>query len=143
MASRLKKVNVYDARIDALFNTGEPAGRDAVTTTELIKAEAIRKSPKRTTELARSHYSSYLRNGRFLGRGFVGNTAEHSLWVHGGTIGPIRPTTSDFMPVPRFKGGPAKRHGAPASMLRPRASVSGQRANPWILRAADTVLSTR
>lgn len=151
-------VQVYDSRIDSLFNRGGDVEKDARETKRLILVEAVKTAPKRRGDLAKEHKDGgWLRTGKLLGRGYVDNVSSYAAAVHEGTLGlRIVPTHSLAMPIPKVKGGPAKRHGAPSKFLFPvgpgvdkkgngfpKKSVAGQRANPWLLRAADKVLSRR
>lgn len=109
-------------------------------------------APRRSGTLAASHrYRGFLYRGRYKVGTRVENTAPHALWVHEGTTGPIRPTRGKYLVVPKNRGvaplgtqtylarnvrgqlGPAK---SPYGFLR---SVRGQRSQPWLREAGETV----
>jgi hypothetical protein len=139
--SRLGKVKVYDAKLHSMFaGSGEVGEETRKMTAEIMRvAKSPGYVPVRTGELRKKHYTNFLRSGRLLARGYVGNTAPHADWVYSGTKGPILPKGT-YLVVPRGRGRPSKRHGAPMKFLSLRRSVRGQRANHWIERAADSVL---
>ena len=56
--------------------------------------------------------------------------AEHGLWVHEGTRGPITPKTSKYLRLPAYGGHPT---------IFTR-SVRGQRGNPFLADALDEVM---
>lgn len=125
------RVTIYDRNLDRLFLPGgdawdwmERVGREHVSM-------AIIEAPKRTMNLARQHnlaLTPYRRGVRYS----VGNYADYAEYVHGGTIGPILPHGGDWL-------GPLAPWGVyPGGYIR---EASGQRANPWIERAADIVLA--
>lgn len=89
-------------------------------------------APIRSGTIKRSHNLALTPVGSTGVRASVGNYADHALYVHEGTTGPIfatgggnlwlRPSPASWFP----RGGQAK-------------SVRGQEANPWIAKAAEDV----
>lgn len=109
-------------------------------------------APRRTGSLAASHrYRGFLYRGKYKVGTRVENTAEHALWVHEGTTGPITPKTGKYLIVPKSRGvaplrgatlmtrnlrGEAVRAKSPFGLHR---SVRGQRSQPWLREAGETV----
>lgn len=134
------RVTVFETRIQSLF---EPSG-DAWDFGTKVRAEILAATraaaPKRTGELARGMFDGgQLKSGRYGCRGYVGNNVEHALWVHEGTKRIIAPGGA-FMKVPRRKSY-LPGSSLPSAYTYPAKMVEGQRANPWIDRAAQAVLS--
>jgi len=95
-----------------------------------IKSVAVAIVPKRTMRLARSHKVEQSRTatGRFQTGHSVSADAPYARFVHGGTRD-YRSPGKMMGPMPIRAGGP--------NYIRFRR---GQQANPWLQRAADTVL---
>lgn len=130
----VSRVKVYDLEIEKMFRRNGEVGRYQRDLRRDMKTEAIRQSPKRSGDIARSHSDGgSLMSGRLRSRGYIRNSSGHASFVHEGTSGPIRPKTARFLRLPPGAGHPA---------IYAR-SVAGQAANPWIARAARTVLLRR
>lgn len=133
------RVTIYDANIDGMFLPGgdtwnwmERVGREHL-------AMALVEVPRRSNVLASSHnlaLTPYKRRGV---RYSVGNYAEHALWVHEGTTGPITTGGGFWESGKRTYLGPMAPWMGRSTVWAP--SVSGQEANPWIANAADYVLA--
>lgn len=125
-------VTVYDVEISRLFDAMGTVGRPMTRLQREIYAEAILAAPSRSGELKASHRNKGARKaGPYRIRGFIENTSAHAEFVYKGTHGPIFPRRRRFL---RFPG----RGGVGFTYKR---WVRGQRANPWMERAARTVLS--
>lgn len=131
MADRFH-VTVYDIRLSALFDAMGEVGKPMTRLQREVFAEAIAQAPSRSGELKRGHVNRGSRKaGPYRIRGFIENRAAHARYVHEGTHGPIYPTDNDMLLLrPSMGRGWARKR-----------SVAGQRANPWMVRAARTVLS--
>lgn len=126
-------VNVDEARLNlAVMNPAIDYGKRVQS---MIKREAIRTAPRRSGQLATSHLNiGILRRGRWAADGAVRNVSEHAEYVHGGTDGPIFPNAPHrFLKIHGSRAGHA---GAVTGYAR---SVRGQRANPWLRKAGETV----
>lgn len=143
MSSRLGKVKVFDNSIDHLFALGQDAADFTVKTTREILYLAAnttpgKGTPSRSGHLSDSHYKNYLHNGRFIGRGYVGNSASYAAAVHEGVPGPIFPH-GEFLLIPKSIAYKPKRSGG--TQIMKVSSVRGQVPKPWIRRAARIVLA--
>lgn len=126
------RVTIYDSRIDQLFAPGQDVWKfTAGLGTEHLSA-AIMFAPARSGRLKAAHYPVPIMTprGKRGWRYTIRNDAEHSAWVHEGTVGPIMANGS-YLSVPMFRGSMYPRFRA--------RSVAGQAANPWIERAWDYV----
>jgi len=127
-----QKVNVDDARLNlAVMN---PATDYARRVQSAIFFEAVHTAPRRSGELAASHVNTGVqRRGPWQADGTIRNVSGHARYVHEGTDGPIFPTHSTFLMI----------HGTSAGKAGPitgRARwVRGQRAQPWLVEAAQRV----
>lgn len=136
------RVRVYDSAIQGLFTPGGDAHDEARDITRKIETSAIRRALKfaRSGEIARSHYRT-VRTTTLGVRGTVGNRSDHAYFKHKGTQGPIRSNRGTITDSKgrrqRAKMRLRRGNGYP-SMLR--ASVSGQRGDPWLRKAANGVL---
>lgn len=123
------KVEIYDSVLEAETAPGGDLNRYLARENRLVYRFAVAGAPLgKSGELKRSHVNAGVRKvGRMGAVATVNNTAEHAPWVHDGTTGPIRATRGRYMSVPAARGS--------ARRIR-RITVAGQRANPWLYRAA-------
>jgi hypothetical protein len=121
------RVQVYDSRLQTLFEPGGSVHRWTRDLTIRVMDRAVRLCPKRTLHLAESHDHSVGTNrlGTF---GYVSNHAEYARFVHEGTRDYITPTHGRYLVV-----RPAP-HSFYARYTK-RSSVRGQHAQPWMERA--------
>jgi hypothetical protein len=161
----MARVIVYDFAIQGLFDPGESAvewTKDVIDTI-LARAENLEVPRGGPTSgrirqgwksLARSHKSTgVLRRGPYGAGGAAYNDAPHAKWVHNGTVGPILPSSGNYLALPVApgtlvrrandsygRGGRRNRAGGrpqPVRAIVLVGSVSGQSANPWLKRAGD------
>lgn len=127
-------VKVNNGTISRMVRVGE-GNRWTKKKAERIEAVARRIVPKRTRTLERSHRTTQNRNrlGQFQTGFSITANARHAAWVHGGTQGPIRSRSGKKMPV----GFVHPTFGYRGVVYR--STVAGQRANPWLERAAHIV----
>lgn len=129
------RVKVFEVDINGLFNPAGGVGIEARKQYTAIKAVATAIAPlghQRANQkhLKTSHRSRYVpKSFTRTARYYVENTADHALFVHQGTTGPIYPRGNKKLKLDLASG------------YSFRNSVQGQKANPWIRRAANTVLS--
>ena len=129
MAARF---TVDDNGIDQLFAVGRDVWRYmAAMGTEHLNA-SIMFAPSRSGRLRASHYPVPIMTpeGRRGWRYTIRNDAPYATYVHEGTTGPILPSGA-FLSVPIYRGSMYPRFRA--------KSVSGQMANPWMMRALDFI----
>jgi hypothetical protein len=128
-----KRVYVRNEEISALFGaTGEIGLLNRVLMDRIVVIARI-EAPARTGELKAAHRNGgALKVGRYRNIGTVYNDSPHAAFVHDGTYGPIVPKHSTRLSLPAYG----------THSHKSLKSVSGQRANPWMTRAANTVLST-
>jgi GNAT superfamily N-acetyltransferase len=126
------KVDVYNSNIARMHVRGGEINDEAQAITRRILPLARILSPKRTGNLARSHRRQVNQTlGVYGVRGSVRATASYARYVHRGTYGPIVARHSSYMVLrPAYRGFGVSR----------QTSVRGQRANPWLLEAANRVL---
>lgn len=133
MARGRVKVQVYENAIHRMFTVGGEINSEArQITIETATASAFL-APKRSGELSAGHRREVIVNKRFGVRASIYNIAEHALWVHDGTQGPIVAKLNLFMVI---RPGPGSRYPHPIYA----ESVSGQSANPWMREAVNKVL---
>lgn len=118
-----------------------------------IMARATMDAPRRTGELALSHrYQGFLYRGRYKVGTRVENTAEHAIFVHEGTTGPIFPKRGMYLILPKGRRGALRGITATSRNVRGQTvrsqspferhlSVSGQRSQPWLRNAGEAVAS--
>lgn len=137
-------VKVYESNITAIFAAGGEGYRWNKAKADAIKDRAIILAPKRTGALAASHRVTQERDlgGRFQS-GFRisagGPGAEHAAFVHFGTgiHGPGgRGMIRKRMVIPASGHGPGPWAASPLIIRKSR----GQRAQPWLERAAAQVV---
>lgn len=133
-----QRVIIYDSRVDDLFNEGGLVGRGLSAFGRDAKAAAIAGAPvnKNGTSqgLAQKHrVRTRNRGGRYF-TVELSNEADYAKFVHEGTTGPIRAS----------KIGKLMTVGASAGRIFAlSAEVRGQKANPWMSRAAQRVARAR
>lgn len=141
-------VRVFDGAINAMFNPGGEAHSETGKIVRDIRLQAIAAAPVRSGELKRGHRAN-VTPGNFRKKvtGQVYNVAKHAVFVVLGTGGPGRIITSSrpggyllvrLRPHSWYRWGwarPGMRNGVPRDYVR------GQRANDYIERAANRVLS--
>lgn len=133
MARGRVNVQVYENAIHRMFTAGGEINSEARQITIETATAAAFLAPWRSGELRAGHRREVIVNKRFGVRASIYNIAEHALWVHDGTDGPIVAKLNLFMVI---RPGPGSRYPHPIY----REHVSGQRANPWMLDAANKVL---
>lgn len=141
-------VQIYTEAIDAEFGPGGQVTTENKKIREKVIIRATKKAPRRSGNLKFSHRDGgALKEGKYRLRGEVYNDSDHAAYVHDGTTSPIFPKRGKAMPIPTMIRGRAKRDGAPPGFLFPvgpsfpKKWVRGQRAQPWLLEAAEEVLS--
>lgn len=130
------RVQVYNSEIMGMFEPYGDVWDEAKDITRFVKADAearaSRFSPSPqvgTDRIITSHRRSVVPNGRYGTRAYVENTSSHAVYKHEGTNGPIV-AHGEFMVIRPGKWGPRRAY-----------SVSGQFGEPWLLEAANDVLS--
>ena len=130
------RVVVFEGTISRLVQAGS-GRRWTKRKADAIRRTAIVLAPARTGRLKGSHRTTQNRDvlGRYQTGFIVSATAPYSSYVHGGTGPWITPKNGRYLRIP----GPNPRR--PAHWKSSRTStvvrrVRGQRANPWLLRAA-------
>lgn len=132
MARPITVVTVYDSKVAAEFLPGGRVNSYVRKTNVAIISIARATAPGRTGELKAKHRNrGALKRGRFSIAGIVENYADYALWVHDGTKTPILPKHGKFLKLPNVGTGRG-------SFIFVR-SVRGQRANPWLRKAGETV----
>lgn len=133
----LTRVKVFDLEISKLFNASRPVGRYAAQINREIIVAADAEAPvgNRVREPHVTIRGSHVNNGTpkvgpYRISGKVSNRAPHAAYVYYGTNGPIFSHTKTTLKLPPFG-----KYGIYQKEVR------GQRANPWLERAARTVLS--
>lgn len=142
------KVTVYDTAVDGLFRPGGDAWHWlALVGTEHLNL-AIAFAPSRSGVLKASHYPVAIMTpyrtvgGRQGSRYTVRNDAPYAAYVHEGTldkapiVGDVKEVNGEvgtWMSVPVMRGVGGRRFWT--------QSVAGQKANPWIERAAEVALA--
>lgn len=130
------RTEVLHANVNRLFLRGGPGYRfmDSLRAAmhRRCEAEAPNGGPRPAgspsqPKIRGSHRSSARGRNGYRTDVEVWNVAPHAEFVHNGTSGPIRPTSSRALLTP---------YGL-------RKSVDGQRANPWMERACVAVSRTR
>lgn len=122
-------VKIYYNEISGLYKRGGPGGGWIYRVSSQMVAASRVEAPKRTGGLARAHSLNRGRVGnQYMQTYHIQNSAEHALWVHEGTHGPILPD-GNFLFLPAGYGHKASR----------QRSVKGQKANPWLERACQGV----
>lgn len=125
-------VTVYDVELSALFDRMGTVGKPMTRLQREVFLASIAAAPARSGEIKRSHVNRGARKaGPYRIRGFIQNEAPHAAYVYKGTSGPITPKRRKVLRLAAGGG-----HGVVFTKR-----VRGQRANPWMERAARTVLS--
>jgi hypothetical protein len=131
------RTKVFDSRIFAMYQS--PTGsihRWTSGITRQIEAVAIINCPTRTGHMATQHFHTVGSN-QFGVFSYVGNHAAYSKFVHEGTAGN---GTGFIVGRRRFmivRPSPHSFYSKPTK----RTEVRGQRAQPWIADAMDSVLA--
>lgn len=129
------RVTVYDNRISGLIRTGE-GNRWIRGKADEIKDLAVIMAPKRSGRLAASHEvaQAHDRGGLFVSNYAVSARTPYAAFVHGGTglYGPHRKVI-----VYRKPAGPIPTERGNIYIW----SQKGQRAQPWLARAASIVVA--
>ena len=131
-----RDVEVHRSEIAAIFSNIGEGGRWISTLSYDMKLLAAAEAPKRSMQLARSHYVSFRRgtNG-LVAHAEVENRAEHAEWVHQGTPPGAKTRTPGYIQGNPWLSLPAWGAHGPKVLK----SVSGQAANPWLDRACSQV----
>lgn len=131
MAARRVRVRVHmnNGALSAETSPGGNLYQYVARLDRLVYQFAVADAPARSGQLKASHVNAGVRKvGRYKAQGSINNTAEHALWVHDGTTGPIHARRGPYLSVPQ-------RRGSTRRVLR--LTVSGQRGNPWLFRAGQ------
>lgn len=124
------RVQVINSRIISIVQTGDGA-RWTHGKAKEIERMARLLAPKRTGRLAASHVTLPTRGSNQYHKVYrVSAQAYYSRYVHDGTHGPIT-GRNGWVKIPA-----ARARGSRTVVVR---SVRGQRANPWLARAAMLV----
>lgn len=89
-------------------------------------------APGRSGYLSRMHRHSTARRSTYRVRGRVANNADYALFPHEGTNGPIKSNRGKML----GRMAPGPKGAVPFAK-----QVSGQAANPWLVRAARKELA--
>lgn len=127
------RVQVFNSVIISIVQTGDGARWTHGKAKEIERMARVL-APKRTGRLAASHVTLPTVGSNQYHKVYrVSAQAYYSRYVHEGTTGPIT-GRNGWLKLP------AGRTGAPfAAKTRVVMLVSGQRANPWLARAAMAV----
>lgn len=99
------------------------------------------RAPVRSGKLKRSIMWNRAKTDGYLQlQGVLLANARHAMWVHEGTTGPIRAKGGKGLRVPRNKKSMLKGSELPNKSVLYKASVRGQKANPFLARAITTSL---
>lgn len=130
----LTDVEVHRTEIASLFSEFGQGGRWLKLLSAKMKLLAAGEAPKRSYELAQSHYTSFRRGSNaYTAVAEVENRARHAEWVHEGTPAGARTKTPGYIRGNPWLYLPA--WGVHKSKALTR--VSGQAANPWLSRACS------
>lgn len=93
-------------------------------------------APVRSGKLKRSIMWNRAKTDGYLQlQGILLANARHALWVHDGTQGPIRAKGGGGLRVPQNRKSARKGSELPNSAVLYKASVRGQKANPFLGRS--------
>lgn len=126
---------VHRSEIAAIFTGVGEGGRWIKALSYQMKTTAAGEAPKRSYELARSHFVSFRRGtNAYIAIADVENRSDHASYVHFGTPegapgAPAAIRGNPYLYLPAW--GPHK-----SKRLR---AVSGQQANPWLERACSQI----
>jgi hypothetical protein len=131
------RTKVFDSRIASMYRS--PTGsihRWTSGITRQTEAVAIINCPVRTGHMATQHFHTVGSN-QFGTFGYVGNHARYSKFVHEGTAGE---GAGLILPRRRYmivRPSPHSFYSRPTK----RTEVRGQRSQPWIREAMESVLA--
>lgn len=127
------RVQVFNTVIISIVQTGDGERWTHAKAKEIERMARVL-APKRTGRLAASHVTlPTIGSNQYHKVYRVSAQAYYSRYVHEGTTGPIT-GRNGWVKIPAARGG------VPYSpKLRVVRSVRGQRANPWLVRAAVAV----
>lgn len=123
-------VDVYRLQLARMYVPGGEAYRWLDRVRLSMHRACVAGAPMRSGELKGAHRSFIRGFNQYRARAQIVNDAEHALWVHEGTTGPIFPKKGKFLYLPAGGGHPKKRLRYP---------VPGQDANPWIDDACSRI----
>lgn len=123
-------VDVYRLQLARQFQSGGQGYRWLDKVRLAMHRRCVNTAPKRSGALAGAHRSFIRGVNQYVAHAEVVNDAEHSLWVHEGTTGPIFPADGEFLYLPAGGGHPRKR------LRRP---VPGQSPQPWMDNACSAI----
>jgi hypothetical protein len=123
------RVSVNSTAIQSLYEPGGGAWNFAQRLGGEFVREAMRRAPMRTGRLASMHGFTTTPIGRFQVRTTLYNDASYAKYVSGGT--------NDIYGNMVVRAYPHSYYRVPTR----RHHVRGQRANPWMERSVDIVLS--
>lgn len=134
-----QRIEIFDSRIDGLFQPRGFVHREIVKLTAETKALAIATAPINKNGASQGmatptrHKSETKNRGGRYTTSKITNTAPYAAFVHEGTTGPIFSDSGNKMPVGQSAG----------NIFAYRLIVRGQRAQPWLERAAMTAARRR
>ena len=133
---RFTGIDVHRANIASQFTELGQGGRWLKALSSRMKLMAASEAPKRSFELARSHFVTFQPGAnQYQARATVENRADHASYVHEGTPRGAKTRTPGYIRGNPWLALPAwGEYGATV-----RRSVSGQAANPWLDRACSQV----
>lgn len=124
-----------------LYGPSGPVVRKVRNWSHSVRRQASAYAPKATAELANSGDVEVTPEpGARRVVGTIAFRAKHSLWVHEGTRGPIRPKRSKYL---KFRAGPGFRGRGGRAPFYYVTSVSGQKPNPFLVLALILVMVPR
>jgi hypothetical protein len=125
MVSRVR-VTVFESQLNAQFAITGDVGAFMSRFRTIANNSAKALIPARTGELRRAQRGNIVpRSATRTVNVTLYNNARHAEWVHGGTVGPIRPKRGRYMILP-----PGGGHGRVFA-----TSVRGQAAQEWLPKA--------
>lgn len=138
------RVKIYESSIQGLFDPGGGAWDEAKDIADLVMVRAIARSARfspspqgfslaeqkgGTERIINAHYRNVIPNGPYNARAYIENKSGHAVYKHEGT-GPVITAEGRIMHIRPGKWGPRQAY-----------SVAGQVGEPWLLDAANDVLS--
>lgn len=135
-----QRVTVNERAISSFFQPGGSVFSEMQQFNREWKATAIVKAPKRTGNLASKHSTRTLPGGIYGCHAVLLNDAYYSTFVHDGTKGPIYARGyNGRLKIPYTGGGFGRQPARPGAFMLKR-SVRGQKPQPWMVDALQTVM---
>lgn len=133
------RYRILDSNVQGLYLPTGAVGKKVTHVAREIEALAIVRAPvgpvrgpgvaPQSQKIKSSHHvRGTLKRGRYESESFVYNDAPHAPFVHGGTRTPIAPGRKLRLPA-----------GGEGLKIVSGSKVAGQRANPWLENAGDSV----